>query len=148
MTALLKKEQGDDEQQKEYCEAEFEESEDKNGALQRKIKGLETEISEGADAIAGLKHDIAALTQGIADLDKSVQEATETRKEESTEYTETKAANNAAVQLLGVAKNQLNKFYNPTLYKAPERRELTEEERIYVASGGADPRDAEEAEAA
>ena len=26
MTALLKKEQGDDEQQKEYCEAEFEKS--------------------------------------------------------------------------------------------------------------------------
>ena len=36
------------------------------------------------------------------------------------------------MQLLDVAKNQLNKFYNPTLYKAPERRELTEEERIYV----------------
>ena len=30
-------------------------------------------------------------------------------------------------------------------YKAPERRELTEEEQIYVNSGGADPRDAEEA---
>ena len=40
-----------------------------------------------------------------------------------------------AVQLLGVAKNQLNKFYNPTLYKAPERRELTEEERPPRALG-------------
>merc|ERR1719407_446642 len=29
----------------------------------------------------------------------------------------------------------------------PQRRELTEEERIYVQSGGADPRDAEEAAA-
>merc|ERR1719160_882467 len=109
MVALLKKEQEDDETEKEYCEAEFEKSEDKNGELSRKIKSLATE---------------------------------------SEEYTSTKAANSAAVQLLGVAKNQLNKFYNPTLYKAPERRELTEEERIYVASGGADPRDAEEAEAA
>merc|ERR1719263_1113428 len=53
--------------------------------------------------------------------------------------------NNAAVQLLELAKNRLNKFYNPALYKEPERRELTEEERIYVNSGGADPRDAEEA---
>jgi len=51
------------------------------------------------------------------------------------------------VQLLDAAKNQLNKFYNPKMYKAPERRELTEEERIYVANGGEDPRDAEEAAA-
>ena len=40
------------------------------------------------------------------------------------------------------------RFYNPTLYKAPERRELTEEERIAVANGAVDPRDAEEATAA
>ena len=31
------------------------------------------------------------------------------------------------------------------MYKAPERRELTEEERIAVANGAVDPRDAEEA---
>merc|ERR1719446_1773834 len=128
MVELLGKEQKDDEKQKGYCEEEF-------------------ERSEGADAISGLKDDIAALTQGIKDLDKAVAEATETRKEESAEYTTTKAQNSAAVQLLDVAKNQLNKFYNPTLYKAPQRRELTEEERIYVQSGGADPRDAEEAAA-
>merc|ERR1719183_1374433 len=34
------------------------------------------------------------------------------------------------------------------MYKAPERRELTEEERIAVANGAVDPRDAEEATAA
>merc|ERR1719271_2215240 len=33
----------------------------------------------------------------------------------------------------------MNKFYNPALYVAPPRRELTEEERIYVNSGGAGP---------
>merc|ERR1719253_1645772 len=59
MVELLGKEQKDDEQQKAYCEEEFERSED----------------------------DIAALTAGIADLDKAVAEATETRKEESSEYT-------------------------------------------------------------
>merc|ERR1719161_1027896 len=56
--------------------------------------------------------------------------------------------NQAATQLIEAAKNKLNKFYNPTLYKAPERRELTEEERIAVANGAPDPRDAEEATAA
>merc|ERR1719440_2011113 len=60
----------------------------------------------------------------------------ETRKEENAAYTEVQAQNNAALQLLEIAKNRLNKFYNPKLYKAPPKRELTEEERLYVASGG------------
>ena len=37
------------------------------------------------------------------------------------------------------------RFYRPNLYKAPQRRELTEEERIAVSAGAPDPRDAEEA---
>merc|ERR1719174_3661364 len=44
-----------------------------------------------------------------------------------------------------IAAHSLTKFYNPTLYKGPERRELSEEEKLYVRAGGADPRDAEEA---
>merc|ERR1719316_1357837 len=132
----LKKEQKDDDEQKAYCEKEFEKSDDEKKDLERKIKTLTTEIEETTEAIAQLKDGIASLEQGIKDLDKSVAEATETRKEENAEYVETKAANNAAMQLLEVAKNQLNKFYNPKLYKAPPKRELTEEERLYVASGG------------
>merc|ERR1719217_1667666 len=136
MVTLLGKEQKEDEAQKEYCEAEFEKSDDEEKELDRKIKGLDTEIEEGKEAIAALKDGIATLTAGIADLDKSVAEATATRKEEAAEYTTTKSQNSAAVQLLEVAKNQLNKFYNPTLYKAPPAQEMTEEERMYAASGG------------
>merc|ERR1719456_354616 len=78
--------------------------------------------------VATLKSEIETLTAEIKALDKAVAEAT--------------------VQLIEAAKNKLNKFYNPTMYKAPERRELTEEERIAVANGMEDPRDAEEATAA
>merc|ERR1719428_1192553 len=46
------------------------------------------------------------------------------------------AANTAAVELIGMAKNRMNKFYNPSLYKAPPKRELTEEERITLNMGG------------
>merc|ERR1711920_691702 len=35
-----------------------------------------------------------------------------------------------------MGKNRLNKFYNPKLYKAPPKRELSEEERITVNMGG------------
>merc|ERR1719163_3934 len=136
MVVLLGKEQKDDEEQKAYCEAEFEKSEDETVDLKRKIKASDTTIAEAEDAIAALKEDIASLTTGIKDLDKAVAEATDTRKKESTDYVSTKAQNSAAVQLLEVAKNQLNKFYNPTNYKPPPQQELTEEERLYVASGG------------
>merc|ERR1719454_2302380 len=46
------------------------------------------------------------------------------------------ASNNAAKELIGIAKNRLNKFYNPKLYKAAPKRELSEEERIAVNNGG------------
>jgi len=116
--------------------------------LKFKIEGLEASIGEMTSGVEKLTDEIKALADGIAALDKSVAEATATRKEEHEEFVTVGAQNNAAMQLLEVAKNRLNKFYNPTLYKAPERRELTEEERIYVNSGGVDPRDAEEAAAA
>merc|ERR1719201_1151092 len=100
------------------------------------------------EGVAKLKDEIQALTDGIAALDEAVTDATKQRKDEHEEFVTVAAQNNAAVQLLGVAENRLNKFYNPAAYKAPQRRELTEEEQIYVNSGGADPRDAEEATAA
>merc|ERR1711957_168982 len=83
--------------------------------------------------------EIEALTEGIEDLDKQVTEATEQRKEENVEFTETLAANSAAVEILGFAKNRLNKFYNPTQYKAPPKRERSEEEKISEDLGGATP---------
>jgi len=65
-----------------------------------------------------------------------VAEATEQRKEENEDYTALMASNTAALQLLELAKNRLNQFYNPKLYKPPPKRELTEEERITLNNGG------------
>jgi hypothetical protein len=69
-------------------------------------------------------------------LDKSVTDATATRKNEHDDFVETLAANSAAKDILAFAKNRLNKFYNPKMYKAPPQRELTEEEQITVNNGG------------
>merc|ERR1719265_1771331 len=77
-----------------------------------------------------------ALEDGISKLDKAVAEATATRKEEHEDYVSTLAANTAAKDLLAFAKNRLNKFYNPKLYKPPPKRELSEEDRIVVNMGG------------
>merc|ERR1719213_1515537 len=46
------------------------------------------------------------------------------------------ASDGAAKEILGFAKNRLNKFYNPKLYKAPPKRKLSEEEQITLNMGG------------
>merc|ERR1719480_211962 len=91
------------------------------------------------DAIATLTEEIAALEASIKALDKAVAEATEQRKQENSEFKELMASDPAAKEDLGWAKNRLNKFYNPKLYKAPPKRELTREERIFVNNGGTPP---------
>merc|ERR1719389_1230961 len=132
----LKAEQGMDNDKKAYCEAEFDKAEDKHKELNLDIGDLEKAIADGEESIATLAAEIKALGKGIKELDKSVAEATESRKAEHDDYVETLAANTAAKDLLEFAKNRLNKFYNPKLYKAPPKRELTEEERITVNMGG------------
>merc|ERR1719247_2418269 len=115
----LKAEQGVDNDKKAYCEAEFDKAEDKAKELALDISDLDKAIEDAKESIATLKSEIAALKEGIEKLDKSVAEATATRKEEHDDFVETLAANTAAKDLLGFAKNRLNKFYNPKLYKAP-----------------------------
>merc|ERR1719395_120681 len=136
MVAVLGAEQQDDDDKKAYCEMQFDLADDKKKSLERSVSNLEKAIDKANEAITALSAEIKALEEGIAALDKSVAEATEQRKEENTEYTELMANDGAAKELLGFAKNRLNKFYNPKLYKAPPKRQLTEEERITVNNGG------------
>merc|ERR1719480_236097 len=93
-------------------------------------------MADATESISTLSSEIEALEDGIKKLDKSVADATQTRKEEHDDYVETLAANTAAKDLLSFAKNRLNKFYNPKLYKAPPKRELSEEDRVVVSMGG------------
>merc|ERR1719405_10028 len=132
----LKAEQGVDDDKKSYCLDEFDKAEDKKKELDLDISDLDKAIADAEESIATLKSEVAALQDGIKALDKSVAEATETRKQEHDDYVETLAANTAAKDLLGFAKNRLNKFYNPKLYKAPPKRELSEEEQLTVNMGG------------
>merc|ERR1719364_435321 len=136
MVATLKTEQLDDDHKKEYCAKQFDMADDKKKGLERTVSDLETVIEESKEGIATTKAEIKALEDGIKALDKSVAEATEQRKEENEEFTELMASDSAAKELLGFAKNRLNKFYNPKLYKAPPKRELTDEDRATLAAGG------------
>merc|ERR1719324_1700062 len=130
MLSLLGKEQQDDNDKKEYCEKLIDKTEDDLKELELSVSDLGKAIADYKERIATLKDELEALEDGIKALDKQVAEATEDRKEEHEENVETITNDNAAKELIGIAKNRLNKFYNPKLYKPPPKRELSEEERI------------------
>merc|ERR1719401_2683641 len=136
MIATLKQEQVDDDSKQEYCGKQLDTSDDKKKGLERSAADEETAIANAEEGIAALKDEIAALQAGIKALDKSVMEATEQRQAEHADFTELMANDAAAKELLGYAKNRLNKFYNRKLYKAPPKVELSAEERILVSQGG------------
>jgi len=136
MVENLKKEQLGDDHKKEYCNAEFDTADDKKKGLEQTVSDEELAISNAQEAISVLADEIKALNISIAELDKSVIEATEQRKEEHTAYLELMALDSQAKELLGVAKNRLNQFYQPALYMPPPKRELTEEERVYQSVAG------------
>jgi len=136
MSALLKKEQQSDNSKKAYCEKSLDETEDTLKELDLDIKDLTKAIEDHEENIAALTAEIKSLTEGIKTLDEQVAEATKQRKQENSEFKEVMASDGAAKELLGLAKNRLRKFYSPKMYKAPPKRELSEEERITVNMGG------------
>merc|ERR1719343_254280 len=136
MVGVLGKEQKDDDDKKEYCSAQFDLTEDKVKALNRDIEKKSNSIETAKETIATLTEEMAALAAGIKALDKSVAEATEQRKEENAEFKALIQADTATKELLAFAKNRLNKFYNPKLYKAAPKQELSAGDRIVENFGG------------
>merc|ERR1719291_1278867 len=125
MMKLLGEEQKNDDDKKSHCEKTIKELSDTKTDLERSIEDQEAANAEAEDSLATLNTEIKALSDGIVALDKTVAEATEQRKEENADYTALIAQDSAAKEILEFAKNRLNKFYNPTQYKAPPKAEAS-----------------------
>jgi len=136
MTSMIAKEQGDDDGKKKYCEIELDKAEDDKTMIERGVSDTKKILSDTKGRLESVSDEIQSLSDGILKLDKQVQKQTDQRKEEHAQYTEDLAANNAAKSLLEMAKNRLSKFYNPKLYKAPPKRDLSEEDQITTNMGG------------
>merc|ERR1712150_399273 len=130
---------GDDDGKKEYCNVQFDSTDDKKKALERSISDTEAAIANTEEAISTLTAEMEALADGIKALDKSVAEATEQRKQEHAAFKELMAQDTAAKEVLNFAKNRLQAFYNPKLHKAAPKAELSAENRIFVNEGGSIP---------
>merc|ERR1719515_267939 len=138
MNEVLEGEQVADDKQDVWCLAELDKAKEEAKATEADVEDAKAAIAEQRDSIETTAGEIEELKKGLEELDKDVAEATETRKDEHSEYIDEAASNQAAVDLLGMAKNRLNKFYNPTLYKEPEP--VAEEEFFaQIAVTRADP---------
>merc|ERR1719443_873399 len=137
MVGILLKENKDDATQRDFCIGELETTEREKAAADDKMASLTSQIEEITDSIAASTEKITGLQEGIASLDKDVSEASVLRKKEHEDYVENLQLTEAAVGLLGKAKNRMMKFYNPTLYKAPPKKEMTMEEKIIAGGSSA-----------
>merc|ERR1719159_1547430 len=138
MMTVLAEEQKTDDETKAFCSKEISTKDAEQKDTEEAIAQSAAAIEEMTEEAATLASEIAGLEQEIKDLDKAVAEATEQRKTEHSEFLTFQSENNAALQLIEKAKNRLNKFYRPNLYKEAPKRELTEEEKILAASGRED----------
>jgi hypothetical protein len=141
MVVILKQEQVDDDAKQEYCNMQLDTTKDKAKGLTKNIKDLEVDIDEKTLAVSALKEDLKVLNKGITELDRLVADATQQRKQENEEFTELISNDMAAKELLAFAKNRLQKFYNPKLYKPPPKAETADEEFLQITSrhGKQDP---------
>merc|ERR550514_1502755 len=126
MVGVLEGEQKKDDDQDVWCLKELENAKEEAKATQVDIADLGSAVEQARDAIATVDSEMEALKEGLAELDKSVADATEQRKDEHEDFVEESANNQAAIELLGLAKNRLNKFYNPTVYQEPEKEAAEE----------------------
>merc|ERR1719217_254022 len=133
MVVILGKDSAGDDKSKTFCEDELEKTADEQKAATDKKAQVEAAIAEAIDAVSQLADEIGQLEQDIKDLDKAAAQATEQRKEEHEDFGTSTQLNEAALQLIEKASQRLQKFYNPTLYKAPPKTENTMEEKIIIA---------------
>jgi len=133
MVVLLGKDQASDDSSKAFCEDELEKSADENKASSQKKAQVEASIADLTDSVNANAERIASLQQDIKALDKAVAQATTQRSQEHEDFQASQQLNQAATQLIEKAKNRLQKFYNPTLYKAAPKTERTMEGKIIDA---------------
>jgi chromosome segregation ATPase len=136
MVSVLKSEQKDDNEKKEYCGTEIDATEDKIKVLEQQGRDSEAAIADAKETLATVDKEIAALEAGLKELDRSVDAATAQRKNENTAWKELQASNTAAMELIEMAKNRLQKFYNPKLAKFLQVRTTVQTQKSGEAATG------------
>merc|ERR1719253_1063463 len=111
MVALLKKEEAADHKKKDYCESELSETDLAIKSLHQDMSDLDKAIGDVHGKLDALVEEIKWKEASIENLDKQVAAATQQRKGEHQEFMECVASNNAAKEILTMAKDRLGQVY-------------------------------------
>lgn len=134
MVVLLKKEAEDDLTARDNCNASFNQSAAEQKETEHAITGLQAQIEELAGTIEAQAAIVKKADDDIAAAKQAMAEATEQRKEENADFVVAVDLNNQAVELIQKAKNKLQFFYNPQLYKGDPPPELSPEDEIVAGA--------------
>eukprot|EP00933_Yihiella_yeosuensis_P080133 TRINITY_DN93544_c0_g1_i1.p1 TRINITY_DN93544_c0_g1~~TRINITY_DN93544_c0_g1_i1.p1 ORF type:complete len:688 (+),score=229.13 TRINITY_DN93544_c0_g1_i1:99-2162(+) len=118
MVNLLIEEGLADIKKKDYCTDSFHQNNVIQTGLNRDMDDLNAGIKDKDTQIKLLADETKDLRDGLKVLKEQTDTATANRKAETAEFNELVASNTAAIGLLNVAQNRMNKFYNPTEYVA------------------------------
>jgi len=122
MITSLGQEQQNDDTKKTYCNKEFAQADDEKRTLADQIADYGKTIANSKEMLGTLVEDIGRVAGGIAALNKAVAEATKQRKDENVAFVEELSSNNAAIQILNIAKDRMQEFYNPKLARQDRER--------------------------
>jgi len=111
MIRLLGKEGNDDKIKKEMCVVYLAKNTEKKGNLETGIKSKAAEVANLKDNLAVVTKDMAKMRADLAELDKTVKQATSQRKEENQAFTQMLSETNQAVGILEVARKRLKSYY-------------------------------------
>merc|ERR1719316_1923178 len=137
MVEVLKKEGRDDMTKKDFCVADLDKTDREKMATEDHLSSLGATLEEISGDIDSVSQAISDLEEGIKNLDRDVAQATEQRKSEHAEYTVNVQMQEMAIEIMGKAKNRLNKFYNPSAYKPPPKKELSQEDKLLAGGASA-----------
>jgi len=123
MIALLGKEDKDEKDKVSYCNSELDEAGDEKTSLENTISDTTKTVANSKELLGTVKTDIIKLTAEIQALDQAVKESTAQRKDQNAAFIDELGSNNAAVEILTVAKKRLDQFFTPVPEKVLEKRQ-------------------------
>ena len=128
MIEKLREEEQSDIEHRDWCQSERNSANSQNEVLEYDKEQLKAKISRADKASKEMDKERSVTKQEMSALKGEMGNALDLRNEENSDFKTLFASDSAAKEILKFAKNRLNKFYAPKLYKPG----LLQESAVYI----------------